>query len=62
VPQLLRGEKGDDLRSNRFKERGNDENQHAPLEDPLHVQLGLLLEQDPRRFDVELVCKWLHLI
>jgi len=37
VPLLLRGEKGDDSRSNRFEERGNDENQHAPLKDPLHV-------------------------
>uniref|UniRef100_A0A2N9G2N0 Retrotransposon gag domain-containing protein n=1 Tax=Fagus sylvatica TaxID=28930 RepID=A0A2N9G2N0_FAGSY len=28
---------GDDSRSNPFKERGNDENQQAPLKDPLHV-------------------------
>uniref|UniRef100_A0A2N9HUP0 Integrase catalytic domain-containing protein n=1 Tax=Fagus sylvatica TaxID=28930 RepID=A0A2N9HUP0_FAGSY len=31
---------GDDLRSNPFKERGNDENQQAPLKDPLHVPVG----------------------
>jgi hypothetical protein len=28
---------GDDSRSNPFEERGNDENQKAPLKDPLHV-------------------------
>jgi hypothetical protein len=28
---------GDNSRSNPFKERGNDENQQAPLKDPLHV-------------------------
>jgi hypothetical protein len=28
---------GDDSRSNPFEERGNDENQQAPLKDPLHV-------------------------
>jgi hypothetical protein len=37
VPLLLRGEKGDGSRSNRFEERGNDENQHASLKDSLHV-------------------------
>ena len=31
---------GDDSRSNPFKERGNDENQQAPLKDPLHVPVG----------------------
>ena len=40
---------GEDSRSNPFEERRNDENQQAPLKDPLHVQLGQLLEQDPRR-------------
>jgi hypothetical protein len=40
VPLLLRGEKGDDSRSNRFEERRNDVNQHAPLKDPLHVPAG----------------------
>uniref|UniRef100_A0A2N9EL82 CCHC-type domain-containing protein n=1 Tax=Fagus sylvatica TaxID=28930 RepID=A0A2N9EL82_FAGSY len=33
-------EPGDDSRSNPFKERGNDENQQAPLKDPLHVPVG----------------------
>jgi hypothetical protein len=33
---------GDDSRSNPFEERGNDENQQAPLEDPLHVPVGLI--------------------
>jgi hypothetical protein len=32
----------DDLRLNPFKERGNDENQQAPLKDPLHVPVGLI--------------------
>jgi hypothetical protein len=40
VPLLLRGEKGDNSRSNHFEERGNDENQHALLKDPLHVPAG----------------------
>uniref|UniRef100_A0A2N9EIL3 Reverse transcriptase domain-containing protein n=1 Tax=Fagus sylvatica TaxID=28930 RepID=A0A2N9EIL3_FAGSY len=31
---------GDDSRSNPFEERGNDENQQAPLKDPLHVPVG----------------------
>ena len=31
---------GDDSRSNPFEERGNDENQHWPLQDPLHVPSG----------------------
>ena len=31
---------GDDSRSNPFKERGNDEDQQAPLKDPLHVLVG----------------------
>jgi hypothetical protein len=31
---------GDDSRSNPFKERGNDENQQAPLKDSLHVPVG----------------------
>ena len=31
---------GDDSRSNSFEERGNDENQQAPLKDPLHVPVG----------------------
>ena len=30
---------GDDLRTNHFEERGNDENQQA-LNDPLHVLVG----------------------
>uniref|UniRef100_A0A2N9IYE9 Reverse transcriptase domain-containing protein n=1 Tax=Fagus sylvatica TaxID=28930 RepID=A0A2N9IYE9_FAGSY len=30
----------DDSRLNPFKERGNDENQQAPLKDPLHVPVG----------------------
>jgi hypothetical protein len=42
VPQLLRGEKGDDSRSKPFEERENDENQHAGLKDPLHVPVRLL--------------------
>uniref|UniRef100_A0A2N9EG69 Reverse transcriptase domain-containing protein n=1 Tax=Fagus sylvatica TaxID=28930 RepID=A0A2N9EG69_FAGSY len=33
-------EPGDDSRSNPFEERGNDENQQAPLKDPLHVPVG----------------------
>ena len=32
---------GDNLRTNHFKERGNDENQQA-LNDPLHVLVGLI--------------------
>ena len=28
---------GDNSRSNPFEEKGNDENQHGPLQDPLHV-------------------------
>jgi hypothetical protein len=31
---------GDDSRSNPFEEKGNDENQHEPLKDPLHVPVG----------------------
>jgi hypothetical protein len=31
---------GDDSSSNPFEERGNDENQQAPLKDPLHVPVG----------------------
>ena len=31
---------GDDSKSNPFKERGNDENQQAPLKDPLYVPVG----------------------
>uniref|UniRef100_A0A2N9II81 CCHC-type domain-containing protein n=1 Tax=Fagus sylvatica TaxID=28930 RepID=A0A2N9II81_FAGSY len=31
---------GDDSRLNPFEERGNDENQQAPLKDPLHVPVG----------------------
>ena len=31
---------GDDSRTNPFEERGNDENQQAPLKDPLHVLVG----------------------
>jgi hypothetical protein len=31
---------GDDLRTNPFEERGNDENQQASLRDPLHVPVG----------------------
>jgi hypothetical protein len=31
---------GDDSRSNPFEERGNVENQHAPLKDPFHVPVG----------------------
>jgi hypothetical protein len=31
---------GDDSRSNPFEERENDENQQAPLKDPLHVPVG----------------------
>uniref|UniRef100_A0A2N9IRB0 Reverse transcriptase domain-containing protein n=1 Tax=Fagus sylvatica TaxID=28930 RepID=A0A2N9IRB0_FAGSY len=31
---------GDDSRWNPFEERGNDENQQAPLKDPLHVPVG----------------------
>uniref|UniRef100_A0A2N9H5G6 Tf2-1-like SH3-like domain-containing protein n=1 Tax=Fagus sylvatica TaxID=28930 RepID=A0A2N9H5G6_FAGSY len=34
---------GDDSRSNPFKERGNDENQQAPLKDPLHVPVGPII-------------------
>jgi hypothetical protein len=37
---------GDDSRSNPFEDQGNDENQQAPLKDPLHVSVGPLLEQD----------------
>jgi hypothetical protein len=33
---------GDDLRTNPFEERGNDENQHASLKDPLHVLVELI--------------------
>jgi len=40
VPQVLQGEKGDDLRSNHFEERENDENHYTPLKDPLHVPVG----------------------
>jgi hypothetical protein len=40
---------GDDSRSNPFEERGNDENQQAPLRIHCMFQLGQLLEQDPRR-------------
>jgi hypothetical protein len=31
---------GDDLRTNSFEKRGNDENQQASLKDPLHVPVG----------------------
>ena len=31
---------GDDSRSNPFEERRDDENQHAPTKDPLHVPIG----------------------
>ena len=31
---------GDDSKLNPFEERGNDENQQAPLKDPLHVPVG----------------------
>jgi hypothetical protein len=31
---------GDDSRTNPFEERGNDENQQASLNDPLHVPVG----------------------
>jgi hypothetical protein len=31
---------GDDLRTNPFEERGNDENQQASLKDPLNVPIG----------------------
>jgi hypothetical protein len=31
---------GDDSRLNPFEERGNNDNQQAPLKDPLHVPVG----------------------
>jgi hypothetical protein len=34
---------GDDSRSNPFEERGNDENQQAPLKDQLHVPVGPII-------------------
>ena len=34
---------GDDSRSNPIEERGNDENQQAPLKDPLHVPVGPII-------------------
>jgi hypothetical protein len=34
---------GDDSMSNPFELRGNDENQQAPLKDPLHVPVGPLI-------------------
>jgi hypothetical protein len=34
---------GEDSRLNPFKERGNDENQQAPLKDPLHVPVGPII-------------------
>jgi hypothetical protein len=40
MPLLFRGEKGDDSRSNHFEDKENDENQHAPLKDPLLVPVG----------------------
>jgi hypothetical protein len=40
VPDLSLFDVGDDLRSNPFEERGNDENQQTPLKDPLHVLIG----------------------
>ena len=40
---------GDNSRTNPFEERENDEIQQAPLKDPLHVPVGLSIEQDPRR-------------
>ena len=33
---------------NPLEERRDDENQQAPLKDPLHVLVGSILEQDPR--------------
>ena len=42
VSDLFLFDVGDDSRSNPFKERGNDENQQAPLKDPLHVPIGFI--------------------
>ena len=42
VSDLFLFDVGDDSRSNPFKEKGNDENQQAPLKDPLHVPVGLI--------------------
>ena len=40
VSDLFHFDVGDDSRSNPFEERGNNENQQAPLKDPLHVPVG----------------------
>jgi hypothetical protein len=41
VSDLSPFEVGDYSRTNPFEERGNDENQHASLKDPLHVPVEL---------------------
>jgi len=43
---------GNDSRSNFFKERGNDENQHATLQDPLHVLIGPITREYTKRIKI----------
>jgi hypothetical protein len=43
VSSLYLFDVGDDSRSNPLEERGNDENQQAPLKGPLHVPVGPII-------------------